>query len=271
MAVYWIIFTPPFPASAGQQHKSQKSMKKFKILCSFGAGKIPFDLCIGEPEESNHPLRFQAMWLSREQGGTISLEVMDSFAKLHKIACENNVSFEELCMDALGSASKEDMATTDSPVPESDLPETPEPQQPASPQPPLDPWDTKAMGDAGHSDDLQISDELLAQEAVILVKGENMFCHPTYSYLKFPMRNFRKLRDAMAAGENFKPSDYGEVIAAGRGEPSQELRDEMRVQYGLVDTPKPEDPGDEPEGLAKPERGPKFPVVGSRPGESPQK
>lgn len=114
------------------------------------------------------------------------------------------------------------------------------------------PWDTKAMGDPSHTEEFQISDELLAQEAVILAEGKNMFGDPIYSYIKFPMRNFRKLRDAMAAGENFKPSDYGEVIAAGRGEPSQELKDEMRVQYGLVDTPRV-DPGVEPEGLNKPE------------------
>ncbi len=114
---------------------------------------------------------------------------------------------------------------------------------------PKKPWTTEAMGDAGNTDELKISDELLAQEAVVLSQGQNMFGDSIYSYIKFPMRNFRKLRDAMQAGENFKPSDYGEVIAAGRGEPSQELKDEMRVQYGLVDTPKPKDVGTEPEGL----------------------
>jgi len=112
-------------------------------------------------------------------------------------------------------------------------------------------WNTKAMGDAGQSDELQISDELLAQEAVILAQGKNMFGDAIYSYIKFPMRNFRKLRTSMQAGENFKPSDYGEVIAAGRGEPSQELKDEMREQWGLVDTPKPKNPGEEPKGLDK--------------------
>ena len=118
-------------------------------------------------------------------------------------------------------------------------------------QPPKKQWATKAMGDPGHSSDYQISDELLAQEAVILAQGKNMFGDPIYSYIKFPMRNFRKLRDAMAAGENFKPSDFGEVIAAGRGDPPQELRDEMRIQYGLIDTPRPEQ-GNEPEGLNTP-------------------
>ncbi|MDG1287368.1 MAG: hypothetical protein P8P30_07350 [Rickettsiales bacterium] len=113
-------------------------------------------------------------------------------------------------------------------------------------------WDTKAMGDPSHTADLEISDELLQQEAVILAEGKNMFGDPIYSYIKFPMKNFRRLRDAMAAGENFKPSDYGTVVAAGRGEPPQDLKDEMRIQYGLVDTPKPEQ-GIEPTGMNKPE------------------
>jgi hypothetical protein len=101
-------------------------------------------------------------------------------------------------------------------------------------------WNKKALGDPLGADSLEISDEVLEKEAVILAEGLNMFGDQVYSYLKFPMRNFIRLRDAMAAGENFTPSDYGTVIAAGRGEPPQELKDEMRIQYGLVDTPKPE-------------------------------
>jgi len=44
---------------------------------------------------------------------------------------------------------------------------------------------------------------------------------------------------AMQAGENFKPSDFGTVIAAGIGEPSQEIRDEMREEYNMIDVPPP--------------------------------
>lgn len=79
-------------------------MKKFKIPCDFSGQKIPFDLYIGEPRNDRHPLANQQNWLSSERGGSIPKEVMDSFDKLHKIAIENNVSFEELCMYALGSA-----------------------------------------------------------------------------------------------------------------------------------------------------------------------
>lgn len=53
------------------------------------------------------PLQNQSSWLSSERGGTIPQDVMDSFEKLFKISQENNVSFEELCVYALGNASKD--------------------------------------------------------------------------------------------------------------------------------------------------------------------
>lgn len=80
-------------------------MKKFTVPCDFGGVKAPFNLYVGEVGPGVHPLQFQAAWLSRERGGTIPAEVMDSFQKLADIAKENGVSFEELCVYALGTAS----------------------------------------------------------------------------------------------------------------------------------------------------------------------
>lgn len=89
----------------------------------------------------------------------------------------------------------------------------------------------------------ELSEELQKQEAVILSKGNNLLGQPIYAYIKFPMSNFNKLRDAMIKGENFKPSDYGHVLASGKGEPPEELKNEMRVKYGLVDVTSPEQKG----------------------------
>lgn len=80
-------------------------MKKFTVPCDFNGVKSPFTIYIGEPEDSHHPLHFQADWLTRERGGNIPGEVMDSIAKLKELADKNNVSFEELCVYALGAAS----------------------------------------------------------------------------------------------------------------------------------------------------------------------
>jgi hypothetical protein len=88
-------------------------MKKFTIPCDFGGKKAPFGLYVGECDEERHPLHFQQLWLFRDRGGHIPQEVMDSFAKLQKIALENNVSFEELCMYALGQAAEEKLKETE--------------------------------------------------------------------------------------------------------------------------------------------------------------
>ncbi len=83
-------------------------MKRFTIPCDFGGKRSPFHVYIGEPNPKNHPLQFQADWLSKERGGAIPPEVMESFEKLHKISIEQDVSFEELCVYALGAANEED-------------------------------------------------------------------------------------------------------------------------------------------------------------------
>jgi hypothetical protein len=83
-------------------------MKKFTVPCDFGGQKAPFTIYIGDPEPKHHPLHFQSNWLSKERGGTIPAEVMDSIAKLKDIADQNNVSFEDLCVYALGAAQQDE-------------------------------------------------------------------------------------------------------------------------------------------------------------------
>lgn len=89
-------------------------MKKFTVPCDFGGQKAPFTIYIGDPEPQHHPLNWQSNWLSKERGGSIPPEVMDSVAKLKDIADKNNVSFEDLCVYALGAAQQEEDAKSDS-------------------------------------------------------------------------------------------------------------------------------------------------------------
>lgn len=79
-------------------------MKKFTVNCDFGGQIAPFDIYIGQPELNHHPLHFQADWLSKQRGGTIPQEVMDSVAELKEISMKNHVSLDELCVYALGFA-----------------------------------------------------------------------------------------------------------------------------------------------------------------------
>jgi hypothetical protein len=41
----------------------------------------------------------------------------------------------------------------------------------------------------------------------------------------------------MQAGENFKPSDFGQVLVAGTGEPSEALKAEMAIAHHMLDFP----------------------------------
>lgn len=85
-------------------------MKKFTVPCDFGGQKAPFTIYIGDPDPNHHPLHFQAEWLSKERGGVIPSDVMDSISKLYNLAQKNNVSFEELCVYALSENKDEQVA-----------------------------------------------------------------------------------------------------------------------------------------------------------------
>lgn len=97
-------------------------------------------------------------------------------------------------------------------------------------------WTTTALGKSEGADK-EISEESLNEQVVILLQGRNVFGDPIYSYLQLTLRNLYELKARMDSGNNFNPSDHGTVIAAGKGEPSEELRSEMAVQYQLVDIP----------------------------------
>ena len=84
-------------------------MKKFTVPCDFGGQRSPFTIYIGEPESQHHPLYWQSNWLSKERGGAIPPEVMDSVAKLKDIATKNNVlygSIEFLIKPAISSSAR---------------------------------------------------------------------------------------------------------------------------------------------------------------------
>lgn len=98
-------------------------------------------------------------------------------------------------------------------------------------------WVTRAF--SKNSTPVVFDEKLLDEEVVVLMQGKNTFNDPVYSYIKLSLRNLQKLKNSMKKKENFVPSDFGTILAAGTGEPSVELRSEMAVTYGLVDVPKP--------------------------------
>ena len=90
-----------------------KEMKKFSVPCDFNGVKSPFTIYVGAPKEDHHPIHFQSDWLSKERGGTVPQEVMVSLAQLKDIATKNGVSFEDLCVYALGAAQQDEEAGED--------------------------------------------------------------------------------------------------------------------------------------------------------------
>jgi hypothetical protein len=103
-------------------------MKKFTVPCDFGGSRSPFTIYIGEPEPQHHPLHFQSEWLSKNRGGVIPGEVMDSISKLFELSKKNNVSFEELCVYALSNDDVKNGGQSEPPPPPSDEPPPPAPE-----------------------------------------------------------------------------------------------------------------------------------------------
>lgn len=88
-------------------------MKKLVINCNFGGQIAPFTVMIGQPKPDQHPLHFQANWLSTERGGVIPAEVMDSITQLVELSKKYQVPIEELVVYALGSAQGNNNIATD--------------------------------------------------------------------------------------------------------------------------------------------------------------
>ena len=72
-------------------------VKKFTTNCDFNGQKAPVTLYVGDPAVGSHPFGFQSKWLSKDKGGSIPENIMESFAKLATISEKNRVSIEKLC------------------------------------------------------------------------------------------------------------------------------------------------------------------------------
>ncbi|MDE3037256.1 MAG: hypothetical protein KGJ21_02195 [Pseudomonadota bacterium] len=95
-------------------------------------------------------------------------------------------------------------------------------------------WTTSSLpGEAGDKD---ATIPLAKQFAVVLLRGKNAFGDMIYSYVKIFTPNIRAFKDAMEAGKGFNPSDFGEVLAAGKGEPPPEVHAEMTSLYPFMDS-----------------------------------
>jgi hypothetical protein len=90
---------------------------------------------------------------------------------------------------------------------------------------------------------LSAAKRIIAEKTVtiLLVRGENPDGESIYAYVAV---RADKLEEFMAAQQDgtFYPEDYGVIIEAGEGEPSDEIRHKMETEYGfnheaMVDIP----------------------------------
>ena len=84
-------------------------MKRFTVPTDFDGEKYPFNFYVVD-KAKGHPypgIEDQVKWVQTARKGKVPDDVVSSFDKLQKIAWDNNVSFQNLCVYALGAA-KED-------------------------------------------------------------------------------------------------------------------------------------------------------------------
>ena len=97
-----------------------------------------------------------------------------------------------------------------------------------------------------------LTEDELNELVVVLVVGKNVFGDDIFSYVQLPLIRFKEMAVKMVRNENFKSSDYGTVLAAGRGLPSVEMKKEMADNYNMYDIEPISSGEDKPAPDAKP-------------------
>lgn len=87
------------------------------------------------------------------------------------------------------------------------------------------------------------TEQIIAEKTVcvLLVRGENNEGKKIYAYVAIRADRLQEFMDAQKKGA-FYPEEYGIIVEAGEGEPSQEVKEKMTKEYGfnhdeMVDIP----------------------------------
>lgn len=70
--------------------------------------------------------------------------------------------------------------------------------------------------------------------AIALVRGETPAGNRIYAFVAVPTRNLQAFLDARDR-DGFQPGEYGALIEQGEGEPSEAVKQRMKVEHGYVD------------------------------------
>jgi len=75
------------------------------------------------------------------------------------------------------------------------------------------------------------------EEIVLLLSGFNNFGDKIYNYLKIPLSKVETLISEVNNGGRFDVREFGEVVAAGLGQPTPELKQEIESTYKMISLP----------------------------------
>lgn len=98
-------------------------------------------------------------------------------------------------------------------------------------------WSTRAFNK--NIPDPPIPEHLLDEFVVIMLQGKNNFGDKVYCYLKVTLRHLKDMKQAMIKGANFQPSDFGSVLAAGKGDPPENLHAEIEMKHKVMERAAP--------------------------------
>ena len=96
-------------------------------------------------------------------------------------------------------------------------------------------WSAEIIGKTGGVD---FANLLKDEVTIVLLRGKNVFGDLIFCYLKITYPNLEKLKTAIAENQRFNISDFGTVLAAGKGEPTDEVKAELAMSYPMLDEPK---------------------------------
>ena len=98
--------------------------------------------------------------------------------------------------------------------------------------------------------DLPFPDELLDERVVIAMAGQDASGEPVFAFVEITVRKMKEMREKQRNEESFDPSDFGKVVASGKGEPSDEVKAKLAAEYKLLSS--------SPDKAAKPANSPEV-------------
>jgi TPR repeat protein/serine/threonine protein kinase len=89
-----------------------QAVKQFTVPCEVKGmpQKVPLPVYVTNAFKGNHPLEEEELRLHEDHDATLPKEVKDSFNRLYEISRQNNVSFVDLCVYALGKSNEKEGA-----------------------------------------------------------------------------------------------------------------------------------------------------------------